>query len=95
VTRKRGARVSYNDSAASSSQFVLSRCTRFVKSRCKRYQRVRSFTHGDVAGRNRFHLRVKHLRLGRYQLAATPRFDQVQGAAVKVTFRIVRTTSSS
>ena len=90
VNRKRGATVSYTDSAASSTRFVLSRCTEFVRKRCKHYRRVQSFTHTDVAGRNRFHLRVKSRRLGRYQLAATPHFDHVPAATVRITFRIVR-----
>jgi len=90
VNRERGATVSYTDSAASSTRFVLSRCTKFDKKRCKHYRRVRSFTHNDVAGRNSFHLRVKRRRLGRYQLAATPHFDHVQGATARIRFRIVR-----
>ena len=90
VIRKRGANVSYTDSAASSTRFVLSRCTEVVQKRCKHYRRVRSFTHNDVAGRNSFHIRVKQRRLGLYRLAATPHFDHVQGATVRLTFRIVR-----
>jgi CSLREA domain-containing protein len=90
VHRKRGAEVSYVDSAPSRTQFVLSRCTKFAKKRCKHYRRVRSFTRQDVAGPNSFHLRAKHLRHGRYRLAATPSFDGVAGAPVKVAFTIVQ-----
>jgi hypothetical protein len=89
VHRTRGAEVSYTDSAASSTGFVLSRCTKFIKNRCRHYRYVRSFTHHDLAGRNSLHLRVKSLPLGLYQLAATPHFDHVQGATVRLTFRIV------
>ena len=89
VHRKRGAKVSYIDSAASRTQFVLSRCTKFVRKHCKRYMRKRSFTRQDVAGRNSFHLRVKGLARGRYRLAATPSLDGAEGATVTVKFRIV------
>jgi CSLREA domain-containing protein len=89
VHRRRGAKVTYTDSVASSTHFVLSRCTKFVKKRCKHFRRVRSFTHHDVAGRNSFHLRVKKLPLGLYRLAATPRLDRVRGKTVQVTFHIV------
>ncbi len=89
VHRNRGAKVTYTDSVASSTHFVLSRCTKVVKKRCKHFRRVRSFTHHDKAGRDRLHLSAKKLRLGLYRLAATPRFDGVGGKTVKVTFRVV------
>jgi CSLREA domain-containing protein len=89
VHRKRGAKVSYTDSARSTTQFVLNRCTKFVKKRCKHYRRVRAFKRHDKAGANSFHLSVKKLKVGLYQLTATPHFDGVKGATVKITFRIV------
>jgi phosphodiesterase/alkaline phosphatase D-like protein len=89
VHRKKGAKVTYADSEPSTTIFTLSRCAKFVKKHCKRYKRVRSFTHHDVAGRNSFHLSVKHLAAGRYRLAATPSFDGAEGATVAIPFRIV------
>jgi CSLREA domain-containing protein len=89
VHRKRGAKVTYTDSVAASTHFVLSRCTRFVKKRCRHFRRVRSFTHHDRAGRDSLHLSAKKLRLGLYRLAATPSFDGARGKTVKVTFRVV------
>jgi hypothetical protein len=88
VHRKHGAKVTYIDSAASETNFVLSRCTRFVKKHCKHFKRVRSFTRQDGAGRNKFHLRTKGLPPGRYKLAATPSLDGVDGKTVTVKFRI-------
>jgi hypothetical protein len=89
VHRKRGARVSYTDLGATSVQFVLSRCTRFVKHHCRHYRRVRSFTRHDVPGPVSFRLKTKHLKLGRYRLAATPTLNGAKGATVKVSFRIL------
>jgi hypothetical protein len=90
VHRKRGAKVTYTDSEASNTRFVLSRCKKHHKKRCRRYRIVRTFSRHDVAGPNRFHLRAKHLAPGRYRLAATPSFDGAEGATATVGFRIVR-----
>jgi hypothetical protein len=89
VHGKHGAKVSYIDSEASTTQFVVSRCAKFVKKHCKRYKRVHSFTRHDVAGLNSFHLNARRLARGRYRLAATPSFDGTEGATVTVLFRIV------
>ncbi|MBV8930051.1 MAG: fibronectin type III domain-containing protein [Mycobacteriaceae bacterium] len=84
---KKGKKVSYVDSNASQTSFVLQRCTRFVKHRCKRFKGVKSFSHSDRAGRNHFKLRHR-LRAGRYRLMATPSFAGVQGATVTVAFKV-------
>ena len=89
VRRKHGAKVTYIDPEASTTHFVVSRCTRFVRKHCRRYKRARSFRRHDVAGRNSFHLSVKRLAPGRYRLAATPSFDGAEGKTVTVKFTIV------
>jgi hypothetical protein len=62
--------------------------------RCTYYTKVGSFTHIDVAGRNRFHftgrVRGRKLALGTYQLVATPRANGLAGAPKRVTFHITR-----
>jgi hypothetical protein len=65
------------------------------KRRCTRYVKVGSFTHKDVAGKNRLHFsgRIRHrkLRPGRYRLQVTAKGPngKVSKALVK-RFRIVR-----
>jgi hypothetical protein len=88
VHRKRGAKVTYTDLAASTVHFVLSRCMRFVKGHCKHYKKVRSFVRQDVLGPQGFHLSTRHLKPGRYRLSATPSLGSANGATVKVSFRI-------
>jgi hypothetical protein len=90
VHRKRGAKVFYTNLGATSVQFVLSRCARSVKGHCKRYRRVRSFVRHDAPGDRHFRLKVRHLKLGRYRLTATPTLQGAKGATVKVSFKIIR-----
>jgi len=58
--------------------------------RCTRYAKVRSLTHADVAGANRFRLKDRKLKPGAYRLRAVPRNSAGAGKAVTKRFRVKR-----
>jgi hypothetical protein len=104
-----GTAISYDLSSAANTTLTVSRTLSGVRVRgrcvapprhghvhgraCKRLQKVGSFTHAGVAGRNEFKFsgRVsgRRLRPGGYQLAATPRANGLVGKTATASFRIV------
>jgi hypothetical protein len=81
----KGATISYTDTEAATTTFKILRSTGH-----HRFKTVRSFTHKDVKGANRVHLRARGLTRGSYRLQATPRFQRMPGAMLTVGFRISR-----
>jgi CSLREA domain-containing protein len=87
-----GATISYLDSLAGKTTFIVLRCTKQSRGKCTRTRRAGSFSHADRKGRNRvrFTGRVGRgaLAAGAYVLDATPRAPQV-GATVATRFTIL------
>jgi hypothetical protein len=89
ISRKRrtGATVSYVDSEAATTTFVVYRLQKGHRSR------IGSFKHSDAAGRNQFHfsarLKGKKLKPGSYVLVGVPTASGLTGRAVSATFKIV------
>jgi hypothetical protein len=101
----KGTLVTYNDSVAATTTFTVRRptvgrrkggaCVKARKrppkaKRCTRYAKVRSLTHADVAGANRFRLKDRKLKPGAYRLRAVPRNSAGAGKAVTKRFRVKR-----
>jgi hypothetical protein len=84
----RALRVSYTDSAAGTTRFVLARCVKFSRHGCLRFRRVRRFVHHDQAGHNRFLLASAGLKPGRYRLTATPVALGQSGPTISAAFTI-------
>ena len=86
--RKRGAAITYRDTLASVTTFVVER----IKGR--RHVKVGTLRHRDHPGSNRFHfgahLRGHALKPGSYRLKATPRAGGLSGRTVSVRFRVIR-----
>ena len=76
------AEVSYRDSEAATTTFVIARCS---KHGCRR---ARTFEHRDRDGANSFKLKTAGLKHGRYRLSATPIADGARGRTVSVRFEI-------
>jgi CSLREA domain-containing protein len=89
ASSKHGAKISYTDSAASRTTFVV-----YLIKHGKKKKWIGSFTRNDRAGKNSFHFngRVgKHfLKPGRYRLMATPRASGGTGAARSAGFKVKR-----
>ena len=101
----KGTLVTYNDSVAATTTFTVQRptvgrrkggaCVKARKrppkaKRCTRYAKVRSLTHADVVGANRFRLKDRKLKPGAYRLRAVPRNSAGAGKAVTKRFRVKR-----
>jgi len=101
----KGTLVTYSDSVAATTTFTVQRptvgrrkggaCVKARKrppkaKRCTRYAKVRSLTHADVAGANRFRLKDRKLKPGAYRLRAVPRNSAGAGKAVTKRFRVKR-----
>jgi CSLREA domain-containing protein len=77
------SKVTYKDSEAGTTSFVISRCKQ--KHRCRR---VRTVKRHSGKGSNHFKLETAGLEHGRYELSATPSADGVRGRTVSVKFKI-------
>jgi hypothetical protein len=86
-----GATISYTDSLAGRTQFVVLRCVAQKRGKCLRTSRAGALSHIDKKGRNRVafsgRLGGRALKPGSYILEATPHAARA-GATVTVTFAI-------
>jgi hypothetical protein len=91
---RRGATVSYVDSEAAKTAFVVLRCVKFAKhsKACKLFVPAGSFQHKDRVGPNKVRLHSKlghhYLLRGRYELKAIPTAGRLTGKTAKIRFTI-------
>jgi hypothetical protein len=87
------AMITYTDSRAATTAFVVLLCVRTRGRKCTGYTRVETFRHVDVEGVNHipFSARLygRPLPAGTYQLRATPMAGRKKGSTVRATFRIL------
>ena len=81
----RGTTISYSDSKAATTNFVVLRLIRHRKP-----SRVARFSHRDKAGRNSVQYKARGLKPGSYRLQSTPGLHGLKGSTVSVTFTITR-----
>ena len=88
----RGATIAYIDSRAATTTLTALRCVKTRRGRCTRYSKLGSFTHRDVAGRNKVKIKRRFGRRalvpGSYRLQVRPRAAGKTGKQVAAPFRV-------
>ena len=85
--------ITYTDSRAATTSFVVMLCVRSRGRTCTGYARIEAFRHVDIEGVNHipFNARLhgRPLPAGTYRLTATPMAGRKKGSTVSATFRIL------